>query len=66
MVRGQRWKLIHYPKVNRTQLFDVSADPEEMEDLSGRKEQAGRLKEMTELLKQWQKKVGDPLTDRRG
>jgi arylsulfatase A-like enzyme len=61
MVRTERWKLIRYPKVGRTQLFDVAGDPDETRDLSGQKEQAGRIEEMTERLKQWQKKVGDPL-----
>jgi arylsulfatase A-like enzyme len=65
MVRTERWKLIHYPKIARTQLFDVAADPEETSDLSGRKEQAKRLKEMTALLKEWQKQVGDPLAVRK-
>src|SRR5206468_3824429 len=64
MVRTPRWKLIRYPKVDRTQLFDVADDPEETVDLSARKEQAVRRKEMTELLKQWQKRVADPLADK--
>ncbi len=61
MVRTERWKLIRYPKIDRTQLFDIENDPEETNDLSARQEHAGRMKAMTELLKGWQKKVGDPL-----
>jgi arylsulfatase A-like enzyme len=60
-VRTERWKLIRYPKADRTQLFDIQDDPEETVNLSGRAKYAGRVKEMTELMKGWQKKVGDPL-----
>ncbi len=34
-VRDQRWKLIYYPKVEVTQLFDLEADPLETKDMSG-------------------------------
>jgi arylsulfatase A-like enzyme len=34
-VRHGRWKLIWYPKVERVQLFDLSADADEVNDLSG-------------------------------
>jgi arylsulfatase A-like enzyme len=59
MVRTERWKLIRYPKVERTQLFDVANDPEETRDLAAEPAQAGRMKEMMDLLKEWQKKVAD-------
>ncbi len=32
-IRNDRWKLIHYPKINRTQLFDLHNDPHECSDL---------------------------------
>ena len=32
-VRDDRWKLIVYPKVHKTQLFDLRDDPGEMHDL---------------------------------
>jgi arylsulfatase A-like enzyme len=34
MVRNKRYKLIHYPRIDRHQLFDLSRDPHEMRDLS--------------------------------
>ena len=34
MIRGDRWKLIEYPLVKRTQLFDLYADPHELSDQS--------------------------------
>jgi arylsulfatase A-like enzyme len=61
MVRTGRWKLILYPKAGRTQLFDLERDPDETRDLSGEPGQAGRVRELTALLRGCQKKVGDGL-----
>jgi arylsulfatase A-like enzyme len=61
MVRTERWKLILYPKAGRVQLFDLARDPDEVRDLSGEPGQAGRVRELTGLLRGWQKKVGDGL-----
>ena len=33
-VRDDRWKLIRYPQVDKTQLFDLQNDPDELKDLS--------------------------------
>lgn len=38
-----RDKLIRYPQVDRTQLFDLVADPDERTDLSARPEHAARI-----------------------
>lgn len=58
-VRDQRWKIIRYPLVDKTQLFDLEKDPREMNDLSGKPEHAGKLKEMWALLEQQQKQYED-------
>ena len=34
MIRTDRWKYIEYPKIDRQQLFDLRADPDECHDLS--------------------------------
>ena len=34
MIRTDRWKLIEYPLVQRTQLFDLRSDPLELHDQS--------------------------------
>jgi arylsulfatase A-like enzyme len=63
-VRDDRWKLLVYPQVNKVQLFDLRADPDEVKDLSADPAHAGEVKRLTALLKQWQEQLGDkqPLT----
>jgi len=58
-VRDERWKLIRYPQVDRTQLFDLSADPEETRDLAAEPAQAGRIVQLTALLEGEMKTFGD-------
>jgi len=59
-----RWKLIRYPHVDRTQLFDLQTDPYETTDLSAEPVQAERLKAMLAKLAAEMKADGDndPLT----
>ncbi len=59
-VRDDRWKLIRYPLVDKTQLYDLSADPREKTNLADRPEHAAKLAEMTALLTRQQKLWGDP------
>ena len=42
-VRDSRWKLIRYPHINKSQLFDLANDAGEMNDLSADPAQAERL-----------------------
>jgi len=58
-IRDKQYKLIRYPQIDYTQLFDLNADPDELKNLAKDAGQAARIKEMTSLLEQWQKKVGD-------
>lgn len=60
-VRKGRWKLIRYPNVNRTQLFDLDRDPDETRDLSASPNHAARVKELLTLLAAQQKVFGDTL-----
>jgi arylsulfatase A-like enzyme len=59
MVRDERWKLLWYPKINRFQLFDLSKDPWEIDDLSDKPEHAAKLAEMKKHLAAQQKLFGD-------
>ncbi len=61
MVRSQDYKLIYYPMIKRTQLFDMKADPLEMHDLSVLPEHSQRIENMMAELANWQQKVEDPL-----
>jgi arylsulfatase A-like enzyme len=54
-----RWKLIRYPHVDRTQLFDLQTDPYETKDLSASPEQAERIKAMLAKLGAEMKADGD-------
>jgi arylsulfatase A-like enzyme len=61
MVRDERWKLLWYPRIDRYQLFDLSRDPWELDDLSGKAEHAARLGELRKRLVHEQKTFDDPL-----
>jgi arylsulfatase A-like enzyme len=61
MLRDSEWKLIHYPAIDRWQLFDVQADPHELTDLSADPTQADVLTRLRQTLRQEQRAAGDPL-----
>jgi arylsulfatase A-like enzyme len=58
-VRDNRWKLIRYPLVDKTQLFDLSSDPHELNNLADKPEHAAKLAEMTALLQKEMARYGD-------
>jgi arylsulfatase A-like enzyme len=58
-VRDDRWKLIRYPAIDKTQLFDLKSDPHEMSDLAEDPSYASQVDEMMELLRRWQREVDD-------
>lgn len=58
-IRDERWKLIRYPLVNVTQLFDLRTDPHELTNLADRAEHAAKVREMTELLAAAMRQYGD-------
>jgi len=58
-VRDERWKLIRYPQVDRTQLFDLASDPHEATDLAGKPENAAKIAELTALLEKEMRASGD-------
>jgi arylsulfatase A-like enzyme len=50
MVTDGRYKLIWYPCGNAVQLFDLHADPRELDDLSGHPDQAGTRRRLEQAL----------------
>jgi len=60
-LRDPRWKLIRYPHINKTQLFDLQRDPDELRNLADDAAQSARIERMTAQLKEWQKQLGDTL-----
>jgi arylsulfatase A-like enzyme len=63
-VRDHRWKLIRYPLINKTQLFDLQTDPDELRDLAADPAHEPRIRDLTTALQNWQQHFGDttPLT----
>lgn len=60
-VRDERWKLIVYPAIGRTQLFDLENDPDELHDLAADPGHRDRVERMRGLLLDRQRTLGDPL-----
>lgn len=60
-VRTTTHKLIVYPKIKRMQLFDLVADPWEMNDLSEDPAHASLRAELMAKLKKLQTELNDPL-----
>ena len=58
-IRDDRWKLIRYPRVNVTQLFDLQADPHELNNLADKPEHSAKVAEMTGLLEKEMAAFGD-------
>ena len=60
-LRDDRWKLIRLPQINRTQLFDLKADPRETRDLADDPSHRQTIQRMMTLLAAEQKRYGDTL-----
>jgi hypothetical protein len=56
-VRSGKWKLIAY-RTGRCELYDLVADVSEKNDLSST--QSDKVKELTVVLRAWEKKMGVP------
>lgn len=58
-VRNDRWKMIRYPHINKSQLFDLKQDPHELNNLADDPRYSSQIQTMMARLLQWQKEVGD-------
>lgn len=61
MIRTDKWKLIHYPKIGKVQLFDLENDRDELVNLAGRPRQAVVQADLRVRLDRWRREAGDPL-----
>ena len=59
MIQDERWKLVWYPKVKKHQLFDLKADPHELQNLVDDPLQRKRLSRMRDQMHIWFHKAGD-------
>ena len=59
-MRDDRWKLIRYPVVNQTQLFDLRTDPHELVNLAEKPEHAAQVAELLTRLARQQREFADP------
>jgi arylsulfatase A-like enzyme len=59
-ISDQRWKLIRYPLVNKTQLFDLQADPYEVNNLAENPDQTAMVVKLTTQLQEQLSAFGDP------
>lgn len=61
MLRTERYKYILYPEVQKTQLFDLIEDPNELNNLAENPDSKELIEKMHQSLIRLQEKVGDPL-----
>jgi len=59
-VTDGRWKLIRYPRIDKTQLFDPKSDSLEERDLAAVPDHAGRVEPLMAKLAELQRQWGDP------
>lgn len=58
-MRNERFKLIRYPQIDKTQLFDLQADPFEKSDLAALPEHAATMKSLRSQLAEQLHSSGD-------
>ncbi|MBG29197.1 MAG: sulfatase [Opitutae bacterium] len=61
LVRTDLFKLVHYPKIGRNQLFDLKNDPRETKDLIDDPKHAAVRKDLLSALQKKRKELGDGL-----
>lgn len=59
-IRTDRWKLIHFwEEPQEWELYDLKTDPDETNNLAGRREHADRVKKLRARLEELRREVGD-------
>ena len=59
--RSGGWKMIHYPKIRRTEYFNLIEDAREMHPLSDVEVEASTRQMLADAMQQAQQAMGDPL-----
>ena len=62
MITHDGWKLIHYPNIHVSRLFDLENDPREMHDLAAVPDHAAKLQMLMHRLESSMDTLGDPMT----
>ena len=57
-VRDERYKLIHFPDTGEKEFYDLEADPQEMKNLFGSAEYAGKIDRMEGELSRLMEEYG--------
>jgi arylsulfatase A-like enzyme len=58
-IHDNRWTLIRYPQIDKTQLFDLKRDPYEWNDPARQVESAGKVKALMARMENALKRYGD-------
>ena len=66
LVRTDRYKLVHYPKIGRNQLFDLKEDPHETKDLIDNPKLEPVKKKLLATLRKKRSELGDGLLSASG
>ena len=53
MIRTDKWKLIHYPQLDKYQLFDLQNDPHELTNLADHPQHAATQRSLTSRMNGW-------------
>ncbi len=61
MISADGYKMIYYPKINKTLLYNLKDDPLEMKNIADDPANAGLIKKLKVRLKELQKETGDTL-----
>jgi hypothetical protein len=56
-----KWKLIEYPGIDHTQLFDLEKDPNEKNNLVANEQWLSTIDSLKLVMQQWQNNLGDTL-----
>lgn len=60
-VRTGEWKLIYYPQINFTQLFNLKTDPQEISNLSSNSQYKSLISELMNRMKELADQNGDSI-----